>query len=270
MKANTIVLGIVALIFLLACRKQTAEDKTSRSAISAQTHEIEPEDSRQESDSVSVLPVEHASFVMELNGRTIYVDPVGQPEDYRKFRKPDLILVTDVHSDHFLPEVLAQLIGEKTILVMPRAVYAQALDTLQKQGKILDNGEKLNFSEIQITAIPMYNLREEAKDFHPKGRGNGYLLEAAGKRIYISGDTEDIPEMRKLKDIDLAFVCMNMPYTMTIDQAVDAVLEFKPKKVYPYHYRGTEGFSDVERFKEEIEEKNPDIKVQLLDWYDEL
>ena len=113
----------------------------------------------------------------------------------------------------------------------------------------------------------MYNLGAEAQKFHPQGRGNGYLLEADGKRIYISGDTEDIPEMRALKDIDLAFICMNLPYTMTVDQAVDAVLEFKPKKVYPYHYRGSEGFSDVDRFKKEVEDKNPNIQVEVLNWY---
>ena len=95
----------------------------------------------------------------------------------------------------------------------------------------------------------MYNLREEAKKFHEKGRGNGYVIEKNDKRVYISGDTEDIPEMRSLQNIDIAFVCMNLPYTMTVENAASAVLDFKPNKVYPYHYRGTEGLSDVSKFK---------------------
>ena len=102
--------------------------------------------------------------------------------------------------------------------------------------------------------------------FHPKGRGNGYVLELGGKRIYVSGDTEDIEEMRQLKGIDIAFVCMNLPFTMTVEQAADAVLAFKPKIVYPYHYRGRGGFSDVEKFKQ-IVAREPSIDVRLLDWY---
>jgi len=113
----------------------------------------------------------------------------------------------------------------------------------------------------------MYNLREEALKFHTKGRGNGYVLTINKERIYFSGDTEDIPEMRNLKNIDKAFVCMNLPYTMTVENAADAVLEFKPKEVYPYHYRGTGGLSDVEKFKQIVAEKNKAIKVVQLDWY---
>jgi L-ascorbate metabolism protein UlaG (beta-lactamase superfamily) len=105
--------------------------------------------------------------------------------------------------------------------------------------------------------------------FHEKGRGNGYVLTLGMERIYISGDTEDIPEMRTLKNIDVAFVCMNLPYTMTVESAASAVLDFKPKKVYPYHYRGSDGKSDVDKFKTLVTEKNPDIKVLLLDWYKE-
>ncbi len=113
----------------------------------------------------------------------------------------------------------------------------------------------------------MYNLREDALQYHPKGRGNGYIVEFGGKRVYISGDTEDIPEMRQLKDIDMAFVCMNLPYTMTVESAASAVLDFKPKQVYPYHYRGTEVFGVVEKFKSLVNKGNKDIEVIQLDWY---
>lgn len=121
--------------------------------------------------------------------------------------------------------------------------------------------------DVAIEAIPMYNLREEALKFHEKGRGNGYILTLGGERVYISGDTEDIPEMRNLENIDIAFVCMNLPYTMTVESAASAVLDFKPKKVYPYHYRGTEGLSDVGKFKTLVNEGDSSIDVIQLDWY---
>ena len=113
----------------------------------------------------------------------------------------------------------------------------------------------------------MYNLREEALKFHTKGRGNGYVLTINEERIYFSGDTEDIPEMRNLKNIDKAFVCMNLPYTMTVESAADAVLAFKPKQVYPYHYRGTQGLSDVAKFKKIVNEKDTSIEVVQWNWY---
>ncbi len=112
----------------------------------------------------------------------------------------------------------------------------------------------------------MYNLTAERLKYHKKGRGNGYVITLNMKRIYISGDTEDIVEMRSLKNIDYAFVCMNLPYTMTVDKAASAVLEIKPAVVIPYHYRGKGGFSDIERFKTLVS-KNKDIEVKLLNWY---
>lgn len=125
----------------------------------------------------------------------------------------------------------------------------------------------IDHNGISIKAIPMYNLREEALKFHTKGRGNGYVLDINDERIYISGDTEDIPEMRNLKNIDKAFVCMNLPYTMPIESAASAVLDFKPKTVYPYHYRGSDGLSNINLFKEIVNKEDKSIDVQLLGWY---
>lgn len=131
----------------------------------------------------------------------------------------------------------------------------------------MNNGDTQDLGPFSIEAIPMYNLREEALKFHEKGRGNGYVLNWNNQRIYISGDTEDIPEMRNLKDIDIAFVCMNLPYTMTVESAASAVLDFKPKKVYPYHYRGKDGMSDVDEFKSIVNKANPNIETVQLIWY---
>src|SRR5699024_3116838 len=114
-----------------------------------------------------------------------------------------------------------------------------------------------------IHAIPMYNLPQSPDAYHPKGRGNGYVLTIGGKRIYIAGDTEDTPEMRSLKNIDVAFIPMNLPYTMSVEQAAEGVLAFKPKIVYPYHYKG----SNIKKFKRLVNEKDADIEVRLRDWY---
>jgi L-ascorbate metabolism protein UlaG (beta-lactamase superfamily) len=138
---------------------------------------------------------------------------------------------------------------------------------MQSQTTIINNGDVLEVLGIKIEALPMYNLRKEALGFHTKGRGNGYVLNIGDKRVYFSGDTEDIPEMRALKNIDMAFVTMNLPYTMTVTSAASAVLEFTPKSVYPYHYRGKPDVSDVGLFKSMVEKENPSIKVIQLDWY---
>jgi L-ascorbate metabolism protein UlaG (beta-lactamase superfamily) len=214
---------------------------------------------------ISVLPVEHASFALKWNGKTIFVDPTKGGDAWKEFGKPDLILVTDIHGDHLDPKTLTAVRTSEAVVIVPAAV-ADKMGPEKGSAKVLANGEKAKVGDIEVEAIPMYNLTEERKNFHTKGRGNGYVVAMGGKRIYISGDTEDIPEMRALKDIDAAFVCMNLPYTMTVDRAADAVLAFKPKIVYPYHYRGKEGMSDVDKFKTLVS-KDKSIEVRQLKWY---
>lgn len=179
-------------------------------------------------------------------------------------------MITDIHGDHLNIETLNEIKTSNATFVVPEAVALKLPDNFKKNLIILNNGEDTVLNSIKIEAIPMYNLPETEDSRHPKGRGNGYILNIDGKSIYISGDTEDIKEMRALKNIDVAFICMNLPYTMDIDQAADAVLDFKPKVVYPYHYRGKPGLSDVNAFKQMVNEGNPKIEVKLLDWYPQL
>lgn len=216
---------------------------------------------------VKVNPINHGTLVLESNDYTFYIDPVGGAEKFKNQKKADIVLITDIHGDHLNLKTLENLDLTNATLIAPKAVVEKLNDSIAKTVVTLNNGDSFNPGNVEVEAIPMYNLREEALKFHPKGRGNGYVINVDGQRIYISGDTEDIPEMRQLKNIDKAFVCMNLPYTMPIESAASAVLDFKPKTVYPYHYRGTEGFSDVEAFKKEINTKNPDINVMLLGWY---
>ncbi|HET8753889.1 MAG TPA: MBL fold metallo-hydrolase [Salinimicrobium sp.] len=221
-----------------------------------------------EADStVDIEPISHASMILTLGDDVIYIDPTGGAEAYQGEEDPDFVLITDIHGDHLDEKTLSSLNLENAKIIAPQAVKDQLSDSISKMVTVMANGENLEEQNFSIEAIPMYNLREEAKQFHPKGRGNGYILEADGQRIYIAGDTEDIPEMRALKDIDVAFIPMNLPYTMPVEKAAEAVLEFEPKKVYPYHYRGTEGLADIDKYKQLVQEGNKDIEVLELEWY---
>lgn len=216
---------------------------------------------------LSIQPILHATLAMTWNNLTIYVDPYGGAKAFEGLAAPHLILITDIHGDHMNLETLKAIETTRALIIAPQAVREKLPEELANQTIPLSNGASHKQFDITITAVPMYNLPETEDSRHPKGRGNGYVLELGGKRIYISGDTEDIAEMRALTNIDVAFVCMNQPFTMTVEQAASAVLEFKPKVVYPFHYRGQGGLSDVEQFKKIVQEGNSSIEVRLRNWY---
>lgn len=216
---------------------------------------------------VSVHPVSHATAWLEFGGRIVYTDPVGGEQAFANVPTADMVVVTDIHGDHFNAETLAAVVKEQTTLIVPQAVADLLPELLKAKAVVMANGEKIEQKGIMVEAIPMYNLPEDPKAFHTKGRGNGYVLEKDGERVYVAGDTSGIPEMRALQNIDIALVPMNLPYTMTVDEAADAVLAFAPKHVYPYHYRSQDGLSDVQKFKDLVNAGNPGIDVQLLNWY---
>jgi L-ascorbate metabolism protein UlaG (beta-lactamase superfamily) len=219
--------------------------------------------------SITITPILHGSLVLAHNGLIIYVDPYGGAQRFSAQKPADVVLITDIHGDHHHPETLASLNLESATLVVPQSVYDKLTLDQQSIAVVLANGEQKEINGLSISAIPMYNLPETEDSRHPKGRGNGYIITLGQTRVYISGDTEDIPEMRALQDIDVAFVCMNLPFTMDVEQAASAVNVFKPKVVYPYHYRGREGLSDVNRFKELVHAENEGIDVRLRNWYPE-
>ncbi|MEP0713667.1 MBL fold metallo-hydrolase [Algoriphagus sp.] len=216
---------------------------------------------------ITINPITHGTLVLEYNDQVIYVDPYGGAAAFDDQKKPTLVLITDIHGDHLNQETLNGLDLKEAILVVPQAVADKLPKGSGKSIVVIGNDLSETINKVKITAIPMYNLPETSDSRHPKGRGNGYIVHLGGKQIYLSGDTEDIPEMRALKNIDVAFVCMNLPYTMDVEQAASAVAEFKPTIVYPYHYRGTEGLSDVEKFKTLVNESAPKVDVRLRNWY---
>jgi L-ascorbate metabolism protein UlaG (beta-lactamase superfamily) len=212
---------------------------------------------------LTIQPVMHASLVLALKDLVIYADPSGGAARFKGLPAPDMILITDIHGDHFDSATLAAVKTEKTLLVVPQVVADKLPGYDKSRLLVLKNGEEVQRSGISITALPMYNLPESPNAKHTKGRGNGYVLGIGGKNIYLSGDTQGIPEMRALKHIDVAFVCMNLPYTMDVNEAADAVLAFQPKVVYPYHYKG----QDVNQFRKLVDAGNKGIEVRLREWY---
>lgn len=209
-------------------------------------------------DAVKITPVRHASMMIEAGGQVIHVDPWSQG-NYEGLPKADLILITDIHADHMDAKQVANLKKDGTTIIAPAAVAKT-----MTEAKVLANGESTAWDKWRIEAVPMYNLKRgpsQGQLFHDKGRGNGYVLTYGGTRFYIAGDTEGTPEMRALKNIDVAFVPMNLPYTMPPEEAAEAVRAFHPKIVYPYHYRG----SDTSAFQKAL--SGTGIDVRLRDWY---
>jgi L-ascorbate metabolism protein UlaG (beta-lactamase superfamily) len=209
---------------------------------------------------VTITPVYHASLEIEAGGKIIIIDP-AKPANFAGLPQADLILITDIHGDHLDPDLIKAESKDGTEIIAPAAVAKTVTSA-----KVLGNGEKTTWGAWTIEAIPMYNTTASrgpapGKFFHDKGRGNGYVLTYGGKRFYFSGDTEGIPEMRALKNIDVAFICMNLPYTMTPEEAADAVKAFHPKVAIPYHYKG----QDTMVFKKALD--GTGIDVRLLDWY---
>lgn len=207
---------------------------------------------------VTITCIKHASMRINFDGVEIQVDPVGmyiKPEtDYALFPKANIILVTHEHKDHFDLEAITALKSPATTIYVNKAVF-----NMYHNGLALANGDVVNYSnDITIEAVPAYNTTEGREMFHPKGRDNGYVLTLDGLRIYIAGDTEDIPEMANLKDIDIAFLPCNQPYTMTVDQLVNAARTISPKVLFPYHFNDT----PVSRISMKLAGSGIDVRIR--------
>ena len=180
----------------------------------------------------------HASLYFTFQGQVIHVDPTSREADYSALPKADLALVTHEHGDHLDPEALAKVRKEGTTVLVSRSCAGQV-----EGAKAIQNGETRKELGLTIEAVPAYNLvhlRDNGRPFHAKGDGNGYVLTFGDKRVYVAGDTENTPEMKQLKNIDIAFLPMNLPYTMTPEMVAEAALAFRPKVLYPYHFGSTD------------------------------
>ncbi len=190
----------------------------------------------------------HGTLMFAFGGKIIHVDPFSRLADYSKLPQADLILLTHEHRDHLDLKALDRLRTDRTKIILTENCAQQV-----KGGIIMQNGDVKTIDGLKIEAVPAYNLvhmRSEGVPYHPQGNGNGYVITFGDKRIYVAGDTENIPEMKQLRDIDYAFLPMNLPYTMTPEMVADAAKAFKPRVLYPYHYGKTDPSKLVELMKD--------------------
>lgn len=205
---------------------------------------------------LKIIFIGHGSLMMSFAGNIIHIDPYSELADYSKMPRADLIIMTHEHHDHLDPVALEAVRTENTKVVLT-AICAESVGG----GIVMQNGDVQTIDGLKIEAVPAYNLvhmRSEGVPFHPKGAGNGYVISFGDKRVYVAGDTENIPEMNDLKNIDCAFLPMNLPYTMTPEMAADAARVFKPKILYPYHFGDTDTSELVALMKD-----TPEIEVRI-------
>ena len=218
----------------------------------------------------TLTPIHHATLLLRVSGKAIYFDPAAADASYEGLPKADYVFVTDIHGDHMDPAGLAKVKKDDTVIVAPPAVNEK-----MPAGVVMKNGDTHDFGTFKVEAVPMYNLERgpsAGKLFHDKGRGNGYVLTFAkatggsaaptASRFYVSGDTECTPEMKAMKAIDVAFVCMNLPYTMPPSEAATCVNAFKPKVVFPFHYKG----SNLDELTAAIK-PGSGVEVRKREWY---
>lgn len=198
----------------------------------------------------------HGTLMLTFNGKNIHVDPFSRVADYSKLPKADLVLITHEHRDHLDLDALAFVRTEATEVILTETCAKQV-----DGGIVMRNGDIHTAMGVTIEAVPAYNIvhkRESGEPFHPKGIGNGYIMAFGDKRVYVAGDTENIAEMKRLQDVDIAFLPMNLPYTMTPEMVADAATTIQPKILYPYHYSDTDTSKIVELLSEQ-----PEIEVRI-------
>ena len=260
------ILGAAAAVAVLALASTALTVSLTHQAVAAQA--AQDDQIATTNGNLVIHPVHHAGVVLTWNGKRIVADPTAFPPDpmksgaaeFRGAAPPDLILITHEHDDHYSVPTLTELVGPNTVIVAPQAVFAKMPPALQAKTKVMKNGDKADYAGVPVEAVVEYNVTPERLMFHPKGRDNGYVLTMGGKRVYLAGDTEETPELKVLPNIDVAFIPMNLPYTMTEEAAATWVKDFKPKIVYPYHY----GMSDVNKFSMLVGNAS---EVRLRKWY---
>ena len=210
------------------------------------------------SGNLEITFIGHGSLMMTFNGKVIHIDPYSRLADYAQLPKADLVFLTHEHQDHLDPVALQRIVTAKKVLVLTEKCAEKV-----PGGLVMRNGEVRTVEGIKVEAVPAYNLvhkRDTGQPFHPKGVGNGYLLTFGDKRIYIAGDTENVPEMGNLQQIDIAFLPMNLPYTMTPEMVADAARSFLPKVLYPYHF----GETDPARLVALLKESPIEVRIRRM------
>jgi L-ascorbate metabolism protein UlaG (beta-lactamase superfamily) len=207
-------------------------------------------------EDLKITFIGHGTLMFTYGGKVIHVDPWSKLADYSKLPKADLVLITHEHQDHLDPDALSKIRTDKTEVVLTETCAQKV-----KGSTVMHNGDVKTIDGLKIEAVPAYNIlhkRDTGQPFHPKGVGNGYVVTFGDKRIYVAGDTENVPEVKKLSNIDVAFLPMNLPYTMTPEMVAEAARSFKPKILYPYHT----GKTDVSKLKALLKDSDG-IEIRL-------
>jgi L-ascorbate metabolism protein UlaG (beta-lactamase superfamily) len=241
MKASLLLIQLLSVIMVVSA---FAQEKFEMDFLKTSTGELK------------ITFIGHGSLMFNLGGKVIHVDPYSDVADYNTLPKAHLILLTHEHRDHLDLKALNSVRTEKTVVVLTETCAKQV-----QGGIVMMNGDVKTVEGLKIEAVPAYNIvhkRDADQPFHPKGAGNGYIITFGDKRVYVAGDTENTPEMKGLKDIDIAFLPMNLPYTMTPEMVADAVKAFKPKILYPYHFGETEPSKVVSLLK-----GTPEVEVRI-------
>ncbi len=207
---------------------------------------------------LKIMFIGHGTLMFTFGEKIIHVDPVGRYADYSQLPKADMIFITHEHGDHLDPQAIAAIRTDSTDIILTEKCTEKV-----DGGIVMKNGDTETVQGLKIEAVPAYNIvhmRQGSVPFHPKGDGNGYIITFGDKRVYVAGDTENTPEMKELEDIDIAFLPMNLPYTMTPEMVADAAKAFRPNILYPYHYGDTDTSELVELLRDE-----KDIEVRIRD-----
>lgn len=237
---------LLSFLVLVPATSVSAQEKFARDVIKTNAGDL------------VITFVEHGTLMLTFAGKVIHIDPWSRLADYSKMPKADMILITHGHRDHLDLKAVESIRTEKTQVVLTENCANRV-----KGGVVMDNGDVKTVGGLKIEAVPAYNIvhmRSKGVPFHPKGVGNGYIITFGDKRVYVAGDTENTPEIKKLKDIDIAFLPMNLPYTMTPEMVADASKAIKPKTLYPYHFGNTDTSEIVALLKDD-----QDIEVRIRD-----
>jgi L-ascorbate metabolism protein UlaG (beta-lactamase superfamily) len=230
---------LITIIILFASILISAQDQFEKDTIPTDSGNLE------------ITFIGHGTLMFTFNGKVIHADPFSKLADYSTLPKADIVLITHHHGDHCDPSAIEAIKKEKTTIILTEACTEKV-----SGGTIMKNGESKTIQGIEIEAVPAYNLvhkRDNGEPFHVKGTCNGYVITFGDKKVYVAGDTENVPEMKALKEIDIAFLPMNLPYTMTPEMVADAAKAFKPRILYPYHFGETDISRIVELMKDEDE-----------------
>lgn len=250
------------LAFLMSCQRQTKEDKKPRLPVSVKTHQIKDSEEFSVGGSLGpVFPIEHGSFALQLNHQMIYVDPMGNSTLYTELPKADLVLITHYHPDYLVPSAMEALVSENTTLLVPESVKTVLPGDLEKKAKVLEESEDFDFHEIQIKVLKNKHFSKDSTT-----RGNSYVINNERTSVLVIDDFDEL-NYDDLPQIDIALVKMNMTDFSELTKVVDAILKIKPNKVYPYYYEGSFSYSKVAILTKRIKEKNPNIEVEVLNWY---